>query len=87
MVVSGGRAWWFYFGGQRVGNINWAVIPGAEPFTNAPASGSGEQGFRSGISINVVELKVINGKLMFTNPNQPTYIDLKPEREKKTDGS
>ena len=34
MVVSGGRAWWFYFGGQPAGKINWAVIPGPEP---APA--------------------------------------------------
>jgi hypothetical protein len=85
MVASGGRAWWFYFGGQRVGNVNWAVIPGAEPFTNAPASGVGGEGFRRGLSINVVELKVIDGKLMFTNPNQPTYIDLKPAREKKYD--
>jgi hypothetical protein len=99
MVVSGGRAWWFYFGGQRVGNINWAVIPGDEPFadnpapapatntlasasTNAPAPG--RFGSR-GISINVVELKVVDGKLMFTNPNLPTYVDLKPDREKKYD--
>jgi hypothetical protein len=88
MVVSGGRAWWFYFGGQRIGNINWAVIPGPAPepaATNAPASGP-RMGGRRGLSINVVELKVIDGKLRYTDPNRPTYIDLKPDREKKNDG-
>jgi hypothetical protein len=89
IVISGDRAWWFYFGGQRVGNINWAVIPSAVPFTqpsplpslpstNAPGLG---RGGRRGLAINVVEIKVIDGKLMFSNPNEPTYIDLKPERE------
>ena len=74
VVVSGGRAWWFYFGGQRVGNVNWAVIANsASPFTPAPAS---ENFRRRGIPINVVEVK-----LMFTNPNEPVYIDLKSERE------
>ena len=88
IVVSGGRAWWFYFGGQRIGNVNWAVISSAEPapaFTNAPASGFGGSGGGRGLAINVVELKVIGGKLMFTNPNLPIYIDLKPDREKKSD--
>jgi hypothetical protein len=97
IVVSGGRAWWFYFGGQRVGNVNWAVIPGAEPFTDAPVLAPATNTIaststnapaprrfgRRGISINVVEAKAIDGKLMFTNPNQPTYIDLKPEREEE----
>jgi beta-glucanase (GH16 family) len=32
-------------------------------------------------AINVVELSVINGKLVAGDPNQPTYIDLKPVRE------
>lgn len=50
--------------------------------TNAP---SPDFGGRRGISINVVQLKVIDGKLMFTNPNLPTCIDLKPDREKKND--
>ena len=99
MVVSGGRAWWFYFGGPRVGNINWAVIPGAEPFADAPAPAPATNALasastnapalrrfgRRGFSINVVELKAIDGKLMFTNPNLPTYVDLKPDREKKYD--
>lgn len=80
IVISGGRAWWFYFGGQRAGNTNWAVVPGTEPLftsTNAPETE------RRRIDINVVELKVLDGKLMFTNPNLPTYIDLKPEREEE----
>ena len=46
--------------------------------TNTPARG---RFGRRGISINVVEVKIIDGKLMFTNPNLPTYVDLKPERE------
>ena len=83
VVISGGRAWWFYFGGQRIGNINWAMIPSPAATnsiasTNAPDVAIDE---RRGISINVVELKVIDGKLMFTNPKLPTYIDLKSERE------
>jgi hypothetical protein len=90
IVVSGGRAWWFYFGGQRIGNINWAVIPGTEPApaasnAPAPAPGFGGRGGGRGLAINVVELKVMDGKLMYINPNQPTYIDLKPVREKKSD--
>jgi hypothetical protein len=87
IVVSGGRAWWFYFGGQPIGNTNWAVIPSTESApepvaspANSPASGSGR---RRGIAINVVEVKVIDGKLMYTNPNQPTYIDLKSVREEE----
>jgi hypothetical protein len=82
VVVSGDRAWWFYFGGQPIGKINWAVIPNTEP-TNAPSFYFGEPPRRRGIDINVVEVKVIDGKLMFTNPGQPTYIDLKPEREEE----
>lgn len=51
VVVSGGRAWWFYFGpGRRT-------------------------------AIQAVELSVIEGKLVSGDPAQPTYIDLKPERE------
>jgi hypothetical protein len=108
VVVSGGRAWWFYFGGQREGNINWAVLPaGNDPlaYDDAPAflpasadaaSSTNQPGIaptnrpasdrrrnRRGISINVVELKVVDGKLKFTNPNQPTYIDLKSMREEE----
>lgn len=90
MVVSGGRAWWFYFGGQRVGNIDWAVISTNEPpasSTNAEFARFNQPARTNGITINVVELKVVDGCLKFTDPNQPTYIDLKPVREKKTDGT
>ncbi len=79
------RAFWFYFGGQRPANQNWAMIPSSQPAVpaipttatapaTAPARGRGPGG--GGISINVVELKVIDGKLMYTNPNDPVYIDL-----------
>jgi hypothetical protein len=53
VVVSGDRAWWFYFtGGRRA-------------------------------AIYVVELRVANGKLVPDAPDQPTYIDLQPEREQE----
>jgi hypothetical protein len=53
VVISGDRAWWFYFGpGRRT-------------------------------AIQVVELSVIDGKLVPGDPAQPTYIDLKPEREQE----
>ena len=32
-------------------------------------------------AVNVVELSVTDGKLIATDPAQPTYIDLKPVRE------
>ena len=32
-------------------------------------------------AINVVELKVIDGKLMYEDVSQPTYIDLGDQRE------
>lgn len=51
-VVSGDRAWWFYFT---------------------------EKGRRA--AIDVVELFVKDGKLLAQDPNEPTYIDLRPERE------
>ena len=52
-VVSGDRAWWFYFSGRRRAEIN------------------------------VVELSIVEGKLVAGDPTQPTYIDLKPEREQE----
>jgi hypothetical protein len=53
VVVSGDRAWWFYFGaGRRT-------------------------------AIDVVELRVADGKLIPGDPKQPTYLDLKPEREEE----
>jgi hypothetical protein len=53
VVVSGGRAWWFYF--------------------------------RSGrhTAIDVVELGIEDSQLTHADPNQPTYIDLKSEREEE----
>jgi hypothetical protein len=82
VVINGDRAWWFYFGGQngRSANINWAVIPTAQPAEPAAAAQPG-RGARGGSAINVVELKVIDGKLMYTNPNQPVTIDLGNQRE------
>jgi hypothetical protein len=53
VVVSGDRAWWFYFGSDRR------------------------------TAIDVVELEVRDGTLLAGDPAQPTYIDLKPERERE----
>lgn len=53
-VVSGDRAWWFYFT---------------------------ERGRQA--AINVVELAVRDGKLVAGDPDQPTYLDLKPAREEE----
>lgn len=51
VVVSGDRAWWFYFIDRRRAHID------------------------------VVELAVIDGKLLAGDPEQPTFIDLQAERE------
>jgi hypothetical protein len=59
VVVSGDRAWWFYFDGPN-------SIPGPRR-----------------TAINVVELSVADGKLLPGNPDEPTYIDLKSEREEE----
>jgi hypothetical protein len=61
IVISGGRAWWFYFGGPQ--------IPGG-PRARTTA-------------INVLELSVVDGKLLHSPLDQPTYIDLKSEREEE----
>ena len=55
VVVSGGRAYFFFFG---------------------PAQRSSRT-----VPINVVELNVVNGKLVPQDLSEPTYIDLKPQRE------
>jgi hypothetical protein len=90
VVINGDRAWWFYFGGQygRNANINWAVIPTATQPGDTPGASTAPatatvpgRGGRGGAAINVVELKVMDGKLMYTNPNQPVYIDLGNQRE------
>jgi hypothetical protein len=54
VVVSGGRAWWFYFT---------------------------ELGRRA--AIDVVELNLVDGKLVPGDSAQPTYMDLKSEREQE----
>jgi hypothetical protein len=78
VVVNGDRAWWFYFGGQRGRNatIDWAVLPAVSK-TPAPPSAERPQGE----AVNVVELKIVGGKLMYTNPADPIYIDLGSRRE------
>ena len=68
VVVSGNRAWWFYFGGPRV-----------DTATNAPPRAA--RGRTT--AINVVELSVAGGKLLPGDPSKPTYIDLRPVREKE----
>jgi hypothetical protein len=99
-VTSGDRAWWIYFGGQPVANIDWAVVmspsnpimgmpPTAPPLgdtqTPTTAASRGGRGFggRGGLAINVVELKVINRKLSFTNPADPVTINLADEPKPK----
>ena len=88
VVINGDRAWWFYFGGERGRNahINWAVIPTTEAAAPAASPDAATatvpgRGGRGGAAVNAVELKVIDGKLMYTNPNQPVYIDLGNKRE------
>jgi hypothetical protein len=85
VVINGDRAWWFYFGGQygRNANIDWSVIPATQPGASAApaAAAAPARGGRGGAAINVVELKVIDGKLMYSDPTQPVYIDLGDQRE------
>jgi hypothetical protein len=81
VVISGDRAWWFYFGSLRTaGGTNAPSARGTA--INGPATQVAQQRARvRGTAISVVELSVVNGKLIAGNPDQPTYIDLKPERE------
>jgi hypothetical protein len=66
VVISGDRAWWFFFGGPRIAPTDGATVPQRRGRTTA---------------INVVELSVVDGKLIAADPNKPTYIDLKAVRE------
>lgn len=66
VVISGGRAWWFYFGGPH-------------PFGSAESAPRPVP--RRSTAINVLELSVADGKLTAGSPDRPVYIDLKPERE------
>jgi hypothetical protein len=65
VVISGDRAWWFFFGGR---------MPGGQADASRPAS-------RRSAAINVLELSVVDGKLIVGDPARPTYIDLKAVRE------
>jgi hypothetical protein len=65
VVISGNRAWWFFFGGRM------PISP-----SNAPQAAT-----RRATAINVLELSVVDGKLIAGDPARPTFIDLKPVRE------
>jgi hypothetical protein len=83
VVVSGDRAWWFYFGGRRPPSRSDAAPAAVDPpasGTAAPPSTPRPARGRT-TAINVVELSVIDGKLLPGDPDQPTYIDLQPVRE------
>lgn len=76
VVVSGDRAWWFYFGGEQNGRGRRGGANAVAPATTPTRRGGGRV-----TAVNVVELKVVDGKLVPGDPNEPTYIDLKPVRE------
>jgi hypothetical protein len=75
VVVNGERAWWFYFGGgRRDASANTAASrpPGA---ASTGASAPAPQSLRGRTTaINVVELFVVDGKLLAGDPDQPTHI-------------
>lgn len=73
VVVSGDRAWWFYFGGRRLPN-GPAVPEGMEAIESGPRG-------RRVTAINVVELSVVDGHLTAAPPELPTTINLLRERE------
>jgi lysophospholipase L1-like esterase len=84
VVIGADRAWWFYFDGPRPFG---RPRPGAQTqpaATNAPLPQRvpNPAGGRT-TAINVVELSVIDGKLIPGDSEQPTYIDLKPVREEE----
>jgi hypothetical protein len=97
VVVSGDRAWWFYFGGRRPMGASSAAPAPQPPLTSATPPAAGSRGAAAAqpassataprpergrsTAINVVELFVVDGKLIAGDPDQPTYIDLKPARE------
>ena len=81
VVVSGGRAWWFYFGGRREPAASPKPADAATPSAAAaPAAGAPPRRGRT-TAINVVELSVVDGRLLAADPSQPTYLDLKNVRE------
>jgi lysophospholipase L1-like esterase len=75
VVISGDRAWWFYFGGPPLAAIVANNASTGQPISRAIRGRSAE--------INVVELSIIDGRLMASDPTKPTYIDLKPGREEE----
>jgi hypothetical protein len=79
VVVSGDRAWWFYFGGPRP----FGAVPSGASTTETNAPPGPRPGRGRTTAINVVELSVNDGILIPGDPNQPTYIDLKPVREEE----
>ncbi|HEU5080955.1 MAG TPA: glycosyl hydrolase [Opitutaceae bacterium] len=73
VVISGDRAWWFYFESQKT-----PASPAAAPkikLENAPHSRLAE--------INVVELSFVDNKLLAGDPTKPTHIHLLPTREEE----
>lgn len=85
VVVSGDRAWWFYFGGRRNRPAAAANAPATAAASSAAAPPAASRPARGGrtTAINVVELTVVGGKLTPGDPDQPTYVDLKPVREEE----
>jgi hypothetical protein len=79
VVVSGDRAWWFYSGGPRP----FGAVPSGASTTETNAPPGPRPGRGRTTAINVVELSVNDGQLIPGDPNQPTYIDLKPVREEE----
>ncbi len=77
VVISGGRAWWFYSGGPRIPDTPGYRGGAAEPADGVPTR---ERIPGRSTRINVVELHVVDGKLLADDPHGPTYIDLKPAR-------
>ena len=69
VVISGDRAWWFYFGGPRLDAVEANNTSTGQPIARRMGGRSAE--------INVVELSVIDGRLMAGDPTKPTCMDLK----------
>jgi kynurenine formamidase len=75
VVVSGDRAWWFYFGGPPLSG-SAPPPPGEPPPSATPPPAPGRTA-----AIHVLELSVVDGRLIHSDPNQPTHIELKHVRE------
>jgi len=75
VVISGDRAWWFYFGGPPLAVTATTIASLAQPVPQVVEGRSA--------AIKVVELSVRDGKLIPGDPNQPTYMDLRSTREEE----